>query len=157
MSMDDNQADQTIIDGEIAEETKIESTDATVLLSLEELIKNNITALDQIQTELKKLRQQFEDSFVNDVTYKEHTDKVKEAQKVKAQTKYQLAQQPAVRQLADKVKTLSAELKERKTSLSDYLLEYQRMSGATEIEGNNGELHQIVHEAKLVKRTSRNK
>jgi len=46
-------------------------------------------------------------------------------------------------------------LKDLQNALSDYLREYQRLSGSNEIEGDDGEVREIVYVAKLVKRTSR--
>ena len=57
--------------------------------------------------------------------------------------------------LAQKIKDFNTDLKEKKTALSDYLLEYQRMSGATEIEGHDGQIREIINNAKLIKRSSR--
>jgi len=57
--------------------------------------------------------------------------------------------------LAQKIKDFNTDLKEKKAALSDYLLEYQRMSGATEIEGHDGKVRDIVNNAKLIKRSSR--
>ena len=37
--------------------------------------------------------------------------------------------------------------------LSDYLREYQRLSGSNEIEGEDGELRTIVYVAKLVRKS----
>jgi hypothetical protein len=47
------------------------------------------------------------------------------------------------------------EIKERQASLSDYLQEYQRLSGATEIESNSGELLRIINSSKLKKEGSK--
>ena len=41
-----------------------------------------------------------------------------------------------------------------KEGLSDYLREYQRLSGSNEIEGEDGELREIVYTAKLVKKSA---
>ena len=54
---------------------------------------------------------------------------------------------------ANKAKSINADLKEKKQSLSDYLLEYQRMAiDVNEIEGYDGEVREIVHLAKVVKK-----
>ena len=64
-----------------------EENQATVLLSLEELIKNHIASIDTLRDELKKHREMFADSFVNNETYREHEAKVKEANKAKSQAR----------------------------------------------------------------------
>lgn len=159
--MDDTKnTSDDIIEAEIVEEAVETTTDAnaaTVLLSLEQLIKHHISSVEKNQIELRKLREQLADSFENDPVYREHAEKAKEAAKVRSQTKQQITGQPAIIILSNKVKSLSQELKELQFSLSDYLKEYQRMTGANEIEGEDGELREIVNTAKLIKKSSRGK
>lgn len=131
------------------------SDQATVLLSLEELIKNHIQSLEKLQDELKKHREMFSDAFANSEVYQELEKKAKEASKEKNTTRENILKQPAMQNLAQKIKDFNTELKEKKGALSDYLLEYQRMTGATEIEGHDGQVRDIVNNAKLVKRSSR--
>ena len=53
-----------------------------------------------------------------------------------------------------KVDELKSELKEAQEALSSYLAEYQKLTGSSEIEGEDGELRKIVYVAKLVKKTN---
>lgn len=131
------------------------SGDATLLLNLEEMIKNHITSIDKFREEQKKLREMFEDSFNNNPIYRENTEKAKEALKVKATTRQQIASQPSVISIQQKLKGLSQDVKERQAALSDYLLEYQRLTGANEIEDNEGQIREIINSAKLIKRSSK--
>jgi len=128
---------------------------ATVVLELETTIKNYITDIDRRKAELKKQREMLESALVNDETYRTHSEAAKAAAKVKSKTKFQILEQPANKQLSEKVKDLAVELKEADGALSDYLREYQRMSGASEIETSDGEVREIVYVAKLVKKSSR--
>lgn len=148
--------DQNIQDGEIVNETPVVSNDgAEVLLNLESLIKNNVASVDKLTEELKTLRQMFADAFNNDPTYKELEEKAKEAIKAKTSTKSQLLRQPSVMQAGEKIKSISSEIREKKDALSEYLLEYQRLSGVNEIEGHDGEVREIIHSAKLIKKASK--
>jgi hypothetical protein len=133
------------------------TTQVDVLLSLEEMINNNIESIDKLRIELKLQREMFEDTFANNPTYREQSEKVKEVTKVKSQTRQQLMNQPSVLQLANKIKSNRAEIKERQSALSDYLKEYQRMTGATEIEGRDGKIREIINDAKLVVRSEKSK
>ncbi len=128
---------------------------ATVLLELETTIKNHIADIDRRKSELKKQREMLESALGNDETYRTHNDAAKAAAKVKAKTKFQILQLPENKQLAEKVHELAAEAKELDGALSDYLREYQRMSGSSEIETADGEVREIVYVAKLVKKSSR--
>jgi hypothetical protein len=128
---------------------------AQVLLDLETLIKTHIANIDKGKAELKKQREMLSSVLLNDSTYKLHEDESKKAAKVKSQTKYQIMQLPGNKALSDKVKEIASEIKEQDAALSDYLREYQRMSGATEIETDDGIIREIVYVAKLVKKTSK--
>lgn len=144
-----------IVDAEvISEETSSSSLgdQATVLLSLEQLIKNHIGSIDKLKDETRKHRQMLEDAFLNDQVYQEHMKIAKEATKQKSATKQTITKQPANVVLSNKVKSMTTELKEKQMALSDYLLEYQRMTGVNEIEGDDGEVREIVNNARVVKK-----
>ncbi len=135
--------------------SKTDTNDATVLLDLENLIKSHVSGIDKRKEELKKIKEMLNDIFVNNPTYQEHEKLAKEANKVKAATKTQLMKLPNAKELGDKIKITTSEIKETDGALSDYLREYQRMSGSNEIEGDDGQVREIVYVAKLVKKSSR--
>jgi hypothetical protein len=157
--MADDITTEDIVEGETVEEAEVSvpnaSNNATVLLSLEEMIKNNIATIDKETAELREKRHMFTDAFQNDATFKEHEEKAKEANVTKLQTKQQILKQPATMQLAEKIKSMSADLRERKAALSDYLLEYQRLTQATTIEDLDGNIREIINDAKAVKRSNK--
>ena len=129
------------------------SDTAKEVMNLENMIRTNNSQSVKLSADLAEAREMLKDAFENDATYKEHADAAKDANKVKAATKAQILKQPQVAQIATNVKVLSSELKELKEALSDYLGEYNRLSGIFEIEGEDGELLQIVYVAKLVRKT----
>jgi len=139
----------------VAAVSKTENNDATVLLDLENLIKSHVSGIDKRKEELKKIKEMLNEIFVNDPTYQEHEKQAKEANKIKGATKAQLMKQPNAKELGDKIKTTTSEIKETDGALSDYLREYQRMSGSNEIEGDDGQVREIIYVAKLVKKSSR--
>ena len=155
--MDDNDikdevADDTLIGGT----PHVDSTNqATVLLSLEEMIKHHIASIDKLTEEVKIQKQMFSDAFENSEAYRESEKKIKEASKDKANVREQILKQPAMQSLGSKIKDIDTDLKEKKGALSDYLLEFQRLSGLNEIEDLEGQIREIVNNAKLIKRTSR--
>lgn len=148
-------ADDIDVPDEKAQAAPEQADQATVLLSLEELIKNHIQSLDSLQDELKKHREMFADAFENSESYQQQEKKVKEASKDKAQAREQILKQPAMESLGQKIKDLNTELREKRSALSDYLLEFQRLSGLNEIEDHQGQVREIVNNAKLIKRSSR--
>ncbi len=153
--------DDTIVDGTILEESDNEAASnstsdtpadqSATFLSLEELIKNHIESVAKMRSELKTQREMFEDSFNNNPTYREHTEKVKEANKAKASVKKQISSQPSVALLAQKVKDLRFDINESNQTLSELLRDYREQTGATQIETRDGQIMEIVSTVKLVK------
>lgn len=123
--------------------------DAKLLLRLEEMIKSNRKIIEKTREELSEQRQMLKDTFENDPIYMEHNEEVKKATKVRNGTKAQILKKSDVASLAEKVKSLQSQMRESAEALSDYLREYQRVSGMTTIEGEDGEVLEIVYVAKL--------
>lgn len=139
---------------EVATQLNTTTDDASVVLNMESMIKTLIASQEKLKEEIEKHQDLLDGILENDSTYQEHSEAAKEAAKIKSATKQQILKQPQAADLANKVKTFRSELKENKASLSDYLKEFQRMSGISEIEGNDGEIREIVFTAKLVNKSS---
>lgn len=144
--MDDNQTQNQI--------PQNPSDGAQILINLESMVKSYIADIAHVSEELKKNKGMLNNIFENDSTYKTHAEAAKEAARIKSHTKQQILKQPQVADLADKVKSLQSQLKESRAALSDYLREFQRMSGIDEIEDETGEVHRITYVAKLVKKSA---
>lgn len=132
---------------------KVDSSE--LVLNMEGMIKNLISTLDKQKEAAQKFQEALNDIFENDETYVTHAKAAKEAARVKSATKQQILKQPQAADLFEKVKTLKSEMSENQASLSDYLREFQRMSGISEIEGEDGELLEIVYTAKLNRKSSK--
>lgn len=133
----------------------MDENSASVLINMESMIKNLISSFDRLRDELEKHQGMLDDIFNNDSTYQEHSQQVKEAAKIKSATKRQILKQPQAADLNNKIKSLKSQIKESKEGLSDYLGEYQKMSGISEIEDEDGEIMEIIYVPKLVKKSSR--
>lgn len=142
--------DAQIVDGEI--DSEADQDKANLILQLEGLIKNHVSQLARLRTELSEAKAMLSDSFENDTTYREHADAAKEANKIKSRTKAEILKRPEVATVAEKVHDLLSQVKELDGALSDYLREFNQQSGITEIEVEDGELMQIVYVAKLVRK-----
>lgn len=136
-------------------QTASSTSNASILLNMEGMIKSTITSLNLLEVELDKHQSMLNAIFEQDTTYQEHSAKVKEATKIRNATKQEILKQPQAAELNEKVKNMRSEIKEQKDSLSDYLREYQRMSGLTEIESEDGEMMKIVNTPRLVRHSSR--
>lgn len=129
--------------------------DAVLLVKIEEMIKTHLAQIDSLVEEITKHKDMLDDIFVNNETFKEHDKLAKEAARIKSNTKKEIMKRADAADLAAKLTSLKSEQKELKNGLSDYLREYQRLSGSNEIEGEDGEIREIVYTAKLVKRSSK--
>lgn len=143
--MDDS--DQKIVEGDVVEEVK----GGEILINMESMIKNHISSIDRIQEEMQKHKGMLDDIFANDLTFQEHDKIAKEATKVKQKTRSEILKRPQAKELSEKVRNMKSEIKEQQDALSDYLQEYQRLSGLNEIEGEDGQMRTIVYVAKLVR------
>lgn len=132
------------------------SPGADTVLELENMIKNSMTIMDRNKSELKKLKEMLESALLNNTPYKEAADKAKEAAKEKGKAKMNVMQNSATKQIAEKVKDMTQENKDLAIAQSEYLREYAKLSGTTEIEGEDGEVREIVYTAKLIKKSRRN-
>ena len=137
------------------QETTPVNNDAVLLIKIEEMIKTHLSQIDSLQEEITKHRDMLNDIFTNDETYQAHDKAAKESSRIRTNTKKEIMKRPDVADLDSKLKSLRSEQKELKEGMSDYLREYQRLSGSNEIEGEDGELREIVFVAKLVKRSSK--
>lgn len=133
------------------------SSGADELLTIESSIKEHMSQIEKLGEELKPVKEMLNDYLDNDPTFRERTELAKKATQLKTQTKQLLLKQPNAVQLVEKIKTMKEEQKGLQEALSYYLREYQRLTGANEFEGSDGELRQIVYTAKLVRKTNLNK
>lgn len=132
-----------------------QNNDAVLLVRIEEMIKTHLSQINNLTEEASKIKEMLDDILVNNETYQEHDKQAKEAARIRSNTKKEIMKRPEAADLANKLKSLQSEQKELRVGLSDYLREYQRLSGSNEIEGEDGQIQQIVFVAKLVKKSSK--
>ena len=153
--MDDNQDDKQTTSPNVPADVIVNSPQVEEFLSLENLVKTYAAKVDTLEKELKEKSQILKDTFESDAVYREHAQKAKEANQTKAITKQQLLKQPAMAELSERIKDLKFDIQESKVMMSDYLQQYQKQTGANQIEVGNGEVLEIVSVVKLVKKSSR--
>ncbi len=123
------------------------------ITSLTSLINGHIAGLDRERENLGKLTEMLNDILANDPAYKEASDKAKEVANEKSKAKANVLAQPHAHDLAFKIKDSRIEIKQLSLELSNFLTEYQKLTGSNEFEGEDGEMRQIVYTAKLVGKT----
>ena len=139
------------------EENHGSTTNADIVVSITEMTKTYIGTVGKLKRDLAAARQMLSDSLENDESYNKVAGEIKELTKKKKQIKDALLKNPQLLELSQKVKDMSTELKEAKRALSEYLQEFARLTGAKEIEDEDGKLNQIIYEAKLISSASNKK
>lgn len=128
---------------------------ASSYLQLTSLIKSYISRVDRLKEEIKEQKDMMDNVLENDEVYQSHLEKAKEATRIKNETKKQLLTQSAMMEIAEKIKTAKEELKEAQETLSGYLKQFQELSDETQIEGEDGQVREIVSVLKLVKKSAK--
>lgn len=124
-----------------------------VLFDLQEMSVNTTKSMTQLKKDLKEAKQMLKDIYAGNNTYVSHEETTKAVSQQLKQTKESINSQPSTAQIVDKIKSLRSDLKEKEEVVSDYALEYSRISGEQEFE-KDGEVFVIVRKAKLVSRPS---
>lgn len=152
-------------DAEIVEETPETSNDESgeevsesvmSLLDIQDAINTRLKKLESLKEDLKPHKEMLDSIFANDEDFGEKNEIAKKASKDKSEAKKRILRQPQAAELNQKIEDIKNEGRELQESLSYYLREYQRMTGANEFESEDGELRQIVYIAKLVRKTNLN-
>lgn len=148
--MDDNMQSNEL-DTEV---TDIVPDTVRTQLSVESLIKTLISRIARVKEDLKPVKEMLSDLLNNNEKYQLADNEAKEASKKKSTVKKEILSTPEGKMASGKVDELKSDLKEAQEALSTYLAEYQKLTGSSEIEGEDGELRKIVYVAKLVKKTN---
>lgn len=153
------QVDADSIDETLNEEPQDEgevSEDVMSLLDIQDAINTRLKKLEALKEDMRPHKEMLDSIFANDDDYNEKSEIAKNASKAKSEAKKRILRQPQAAELNAKIEDIKNEGRELQESLSYYLREYQRMTGASEFESADGELRQIVYIAKLVRKTNLN-
>lgn len=127
---------------------------ASDLVSIGNLINASRSKLSLLTLDQKQHRGMVQSLLDNDLNYREaKIISDKQAKITKLAKQNALNQSEAVR-LLEKTKDLRLQIAEVKNALSDYLSQYVNLSGSRQIEGQDGQLLDIVYTARLVKRSA---
>jgi len=121
------------------------------MIELENLINAHNTRLQNLEKELKPLKEMLADMLGNDEEYVAADQESKKIGKVKALAKKKFLARPEAIALIDKIKDFSYQIKEIKISLSDYLGQYMRENNTNQLPAPDGTFLKIIYSAKLVK------
>lgn len=154
MQDDDNQVQE----GEIISPPEVDipsgnaiSGDTASFLDLTGIINNHLSQIEGLKQEAAKYKEMLDSIYQNDPTYQLHDKAVKEATKIRSNTKKQIQKLPQAADLVNRIQSLKSSVKELSQAMSEYLQDYARTTGSTSFETTDGEVRQIVYVAKLVK------
>lgn len=152
--MDDNidTKDQTIEEFTEELDAPNPTTELNSVIDFSTQINSHLVRINTLKEDMKPVKEMLDSIFENDQIYKEKADIAKKAAKDKSAERQRILKQPQAAELDQKLKDLKVEMKELNEALSYYLREYQRSTGASEFEAEDGELKEIIFIAKLVKR-----
>lgn len=117
--------------------------DITAFNATKEIVKRRLVILDKAKNEIRKLKEMFNDAFINDANYNAADKVVKDAMKKRKDIQAQLARQPQLVELNGKIKDLKEQIKDNEESLSSELMEYYKTAGVTEIEDDDGNVQEF--------------
>jgi len=152
--------DQIIEDAEVILEDDGTSTGVSAYdtqISLEKSIKMKISQIDRLREDMKPVRDMISSFLENEESYQKVTELAKEAGRKKSEVKKSLMDTTNGKELNAKLVAKKEEMKDAQDALTNYLTEYSALTGAKQIEGDDGEMRQIVFTAKLVRRTNLNR
>lgn len=121
-----------------------------------------LTALiNRYESDMKKMRDNLKiqsgmlrDAVEGDAGFHELDVQSKDLQKKKNEIKQKTMKTQAMEAVVAKIEEYKSEMKDAKEMLSGYLEEYQRVAGTNIIEGENGEIKEIIPQYRLVKRNN---
>lgn len=119
--------------------------------NLRNLALSHMESIKKLDKDIKQTNEMINDTLVGNSTYHESNEKVKEVTKKRKQVREQIMSSQEMIALATKRHDLKKELAEKKSALSDYLIEFERLSGKDVIENLSGEQLSIFKTATVVK------
>lgn len=132
-----------------------DAPDAQILLDLEDMTKRNVDELAKLVAKIKQLTEMIHSALLNDDAYRKATEELKALTKQRAVIQYSIINQPVNKKLVEQLKEMKSQKKELTATQSDYLREYARMSGSTQLELFDGTVMELVATYKLIKPSKR--
>jgi len=126
--------------------------DSLTLLSVESLITRHNAQLSSLKKDMNQFKGMLESILDSSDDYRQKFEAAKIAAKEKNAIKSELMKNPETQEIVKKLKDGRDQMSELKQALSDYLKQYQQLSGSNQIEGPDGVIREIVYTARLVDR-----
>lgn len=117
-----------------------------------DMIQRRLKIISDLQIELNKVKNHYEESLDNDPVIQEAQEKEKELKKEQEKTKAKVEkvkENPTLKAIADQMKEIKEEMKSNKETLSQELADYYRESGSMVIVDEDGNEKHIKFTARL--------
>ncbi|MCX6732147.1 MAG: hypothetical protein NTV98_01250 [Candidatus Roizmanbacteria bacterium] len=151
----DNNTTNSTNDSEVQDTELVEAPRGSMtIVELTTLINRYEGDMKKMRDNLKIQSGMLRDAVEGDAGYHELDVQSKDLQKKKTEIKQKVMKTQAMEAVVAKVEEYKSEIKDAKEMLSGYLEEYQRVAGTNIIEGENGEIKEIVPQYRLVKRNN---
>ena len=124
------------------------------IVELTALINRYEGDMKKMKDNLKIQSGMLRDAVEGDAAYHELDVQSKDLQKKKTEIKQRVMKTQAMEAVVAKVEEYKSEIKDAREMLSGYLEEYQRVAGTNIIEGEHGEIKEIIPQYRLVKRNN---
>lgn len=130
---------------------KEKPNEVDTIIELENMAKASVDHIDRLTSEIRKLTEMMESACLNDEAYRTAAEQVKKITKQRQVAKFNLLQNPATKQIYEKLQDLKQEKKELTSAQSEYLREYKKLSGSNQLELFDGSVMEIITVHKLIK------
>ncbi|MCX6730230.1 MAG: hypothetical protein NTZ55_00075 [Candidatus Roizmanbacteria bacterium] len=151
----DNNTTNSTNDSEVQDAELVEAPRGSMtIVELTTLINRYEGDMKKMRDNLKIQSGMLRDAVEGDAGYHELDVQSKDLQKKKTEIKQKVMKTQAMEAVVAKMEEYKSEIKDAKEMLSGYLEEYQRVAGTNIIEGENGEIKEIVPQYRLVKRNN---
>lgn len=119
--------------------------------ALHNLIQRKLETMDELSKQIKEADEIIKGALEDNAAYTQADEKAKEAAKHRSQVRAQVMDTPEMKNYAGKRKSLKGQMAEDKETLSEYLIDYERLSGANVIETAKGVQLEIFKTATVAK------
>lgn len=150
------QNSQDLADQALSESQKSDQF-AETLHSLEQIIERSANQLAELDEEYKNFRQMLKNYFENDTQLAAAEDQATEVKAQVKERKASLQLEPQVVDLQIKIKEVNERRKELQESLSNHLLNHNKLTNSTSFDTSDGDQWEYKINAKIKSRPKRSK
>jgi hypothetical protein len=115
-----------------------------------ELISKRLKIIEDMQEELKKIRNSIQDALESDADFQALQETVNQNRVAVKESRDRISEKAIIKELEAQMKEKRKELKEIKEVLSQELADYYRSEGSMEVEDHNGDIKRMKFSVSLV-------